>query len=76
VPRKQSHHDVNVIGHDAPYEQAVTLFIKVTKGGSEFLSDQRIPQMTGACASVEVLFNDWGRKALDLLRFVGAEFAM
>lgn len=46
-------HDMNVIGHDAPGQQAIALAIEMKQRGLHQSSHNRIPQPTLANAPIE-----------------------
>ena len=76
LARKKPNHDVDMIGHDAPRQEPVALFVKMTQGVCQFFSDRRISQAAGACAVVEELLDDRRRELLDFSALVGAQGAV
>jgi len=76
LARKKPDHDVDMIRHDAPCEQPVALFVKMTQGVCQIFGDNRIPQVAGACTVVEELFDNRRREPLDLPALIDAQGAV
>jgi hypothetical protein len=69
---KQADDNVHVIWHDVPGEKTVTLVVEVAERGRYLVSDGGVIQVTGACAMVQIFFDNRRREALNLPTLVGA----
>jgi hypothetical protein len=75
VSGEQSDHDVNVIRHDAPREEAIALLVEVAEGFTDDRSDCRRVQMACTSPTVQELLDASCREACEALSFVGRNVA-
>ena len=68
---KEPNDPVHVIRHHAPREEPVTLVVEMAQRVRDFFRDGGILQVARARAVVEILFNHWSGKGLNLFSFVG-----
>jgi hypothetical protein len=64
-----------MIGHDAPREKAISLFVEVTQGLTYYFGHFRVSQMASARATVAIALNTRRREVRDALSLVRGKIA-